>query len=51
MDEERDQLPDPSGPLGAGAGAPPGDPDYHLHTELSRSGVSGTCPYAFASRA
>lgn len=35
MDEEREQPPDPGGPLGAGAGAPPGDPDYHLHTELT----------------
>jgi hypothetical protein len=32
MDEERDRPPDPGGP--SGEGAPPGDPDYHLHTEL-----------------
>jgi len=31
MDEERER-PDPGGP--PGEGAPPGDPDYHLHTEL-----------------
>ena len=33
MDEEREQPPDPGEP--SGAGAPPGDPDYHLHTELA----------------
>ena len=32
MDEER-TPPDPGG--SSGAGAPPGDPDYHLHTELA----------------
>ena len=32
MDEERERPHDPGGP--SGAGAPPGDPDYHLHTEL-----------------
>jgi hypothetical protein len=31
MDEERER-PDPGGP--SREGAPPGDPDYHLHTEL-----------------
>ena len=31
MDEEREQPPDPGEP----SGAPPGDPDYHLHTELA----------------
>jgi len=33
MDEERKQPPDPGGP--SGAAVPPGDPDYHLHTELA----------------
>ena len=33
VDEEREQPPDPGEP--SGAGAPPGDPDYHLHTELA----------------
>ena len=33
MDEEREPPPDPGGP--SGEGAPPGDPDYHLHTELA----------------
>ena len=33
MDEERERPPDPSEP--SGTGAPPGDPDYHLHTELA----------------
>jgi hypothetical protein len=33
MDEERERPPDPGGP--SGEGAPPGDPDYHLHTELA----------------
>jgi hypothetical protein len=32
VDEERERPPDPGGP--SGEGAPPGDPDYHLHTEL-----------------
>jgi len=32
MDEERER-PDPGGP--PREGAPPGDPDYHLHTELA----------------
>lgn len=32
VDEERERPHDPDGPLGGGA--PPGDPDYHLHTEL-----------------
>ena len=32
MDEERER-PDPGGP--SREGAPPGDPDYHLHTELA----------------
>jgi hypothetical protein len=32
MDEERERPPDPGAP--SGEGAPPGDPDYHLHTEL-----------------
>ena len=32
MDEERERPHDPGGP--SGEGAPPGDPDYHLHTEL-----------------
>jgi hypothetical protein len=32
VDEERERQPDPAGP--SGEGAPPGDPDYHLHTEL-----------------
>jgi hypothetical protein len=33
MDEERERPPDPGGP--SGAGTPPADPDYHLHTELA----------------
>ena len=33
MDEELERPPDPGGP--SGEGAPPGDPDYHLHTELA----------------
>ena len=33
MDEEPERPPDSGGP--SGAGAPPGDPDYHLHTELA----------------
>ena len=33
MGEERERPPDPGGP--SGEGAPPGDPDYHLHTELA----------------
>jgi hypothetical protein len=33
VDEERERPPDPGGP--SGAGAPRGDPDYHLHTELA----------------
>ena len=33
MDEEREPPPDTGGR--SGAGAPPGDPDYHLHTELT----------------
>ena len=33
MDEERERPPDPGRP--SGEGAPPGDPDYHLHTELA----------------
>jgi hypothetical protein len=32
VDEERDRPHDPGGP--SGEGASPGDPDYHLHTEL-----------------
>ena len=32
MDEERERPQDPGVP--SGEGAPPGDPDYHLHTEL-----------------
>jgi hypothetical protein len=32
VDEERERPRDPGGP--SGEGAPPGDPDYHLHTEL-----------------
>ena len=32
MDEERER-PGPGGP--SREGAPPGDPDYHLHTELT----------------
>jgi hypothetical protein len=32
VDEERERPPDPGGP--SGEGAPPGDPDYHLHTEF-----------------
>ena len=32
VDEERERPNDPGGP--SGEGAPPGDPDYHLHTEL-----------------
>jgi hypothetical protein len=32
MDEERER-PGPGGP--SREGAPPGDPDYHLHTELA----------------
>jgi hypothetical protein len=34
VDEERERPPDPGGP--SGGGAPPGDPDYHLHTELGK---------------
>lgn len=30
VDEERERPPDPGGP----SGARPGDPNYHLHTEL-----------------
>ena len=33
MDEEHERPPDPGGP--SGEGAPPGDRDYHLHTELA----------------
>ena len=33
MDEERERPPGPGRP--SGEGAPPGDPDYHLHTELA----------------
>jgi hypothetical protein len=33
MDEERERPPDRGEP--SGVGAPPGDPDYHLHTELA----------------
>jgi hypothetical protein len=33
VDEERERPRDPGGP--SGAGAPPGDPNYHLHTELA----------------
>jgi hypothetical protein len=33
VDEERERPQDPGGPSTEG-GAPPGDPDYHLHTEL-----------------
>ena len=33
VDEERERPPDPGEP--SGAGAPSGDPDYHLHTELA----------------
>jgi hypothetical protein len=33
MGEERERPPDPGGPTGGGA--PSGDPDYHLHTELA----------------
>jgi hypothetical protein len=33
MDEERERPPDPGGP--SAEGAPPDDPDYHLHTELA----------------
>jgi hypothetical protein len=32
VDEERERPPDPGGP--SGEGAHPGEPDYHLHTEL-----------------
>ena len=32
VDEERERPPYPGGP--SGEGAPPGDPDYHLHKEL-----------------
>jgi hypothetical protein len=32
VDEERERPHDPGRP--SGEGAPPGDPDYHLHTEL-----------------
>ena len=32
MDEERERPHDPG--ESSGEGAPPGDPDYHLHTEL-----------------
>ena len=32
MDEERERPHNPESP--SGEGAPPGDPDYHLHTEL-----------------
>jgi hypothetical protein len=32
VDEERDRSRGPGSP--SGEGAPPGDPDYHLHTEL-----------------
>ena len=32
VDEERERPHDPGEP--SGEGAPPGDPDYHLHTEL-----------------
>jgi hypothetical protein len=32
VDEERERPHDPGGP--SGEGAPPGEPDYHLHTEL-----------------
>jgi hypothetical protein len=31
--KERERPPDPGEP--SGAGAPPGDPDYHLHTEFA----------------
>ncbi len=33
MDEEPERPPDPGEP--SDAGAPAGDPDYHLHTELA----------------
>lgn len=33
VDEDRERPPDPGGT--SGEGAPPGDPDYHLHTELA----------------
>jgi hypothetical protein len=33
MGEERERSPDPGGP--SSEEAPPGDPDYHLHTELA----------------
>ena len=33
MDEEHERPPDHGGP--SGGGAPSGDPDYHLHTELA----------------
>jgi hypothetical protein len=33
VDEQRERPPDPGGP--SGAGAPSGDPDHHLHTELA----------------
>jgi hypothetical protein len=33
MGEERERPPDPGGR--SGEGTPPGDPEYHLHTELA----------------
>jgi hypothetical protein len=33
MAKERERPPDPGGP--SGEGASPGNPDYHLHTELA----------------
>jgi hypothetical protein len=33
MGEERERLADPGGP--SSEEGPPGDPDYHLHTELA----------------
>jgi len=49
MDEERKRPPDPGGP--SGEGAPPGDPDYHLHTELAEETKRlGTHPREEADR-
>ena len=49
MDEERERPPDPGGP--SGEGAPPGDPDYHLHTELAEETKRlGTHPREEADR-
>ena len=48
MDEERER-PDPGGP--SREGAPPGDPDYHLHTELAEETKRlGTHPREEADR-